>query len=222
MSRIGGGNKRRRRVIGVGAKPRRPVRWIEGNSAHGAEPLPVVTSFFFTPSIDTSAWPTGGGTELVFGDDDLDWMDANEATVERVVGDLNVLGFNVQTSGPDTGYLAFIPFRMGLLLVEEVEDISTWVPPSLWDRESLEEYEWMWLWQSMARDVGSSWTNLTPGGDRVTHLVAPDMHLDVHVRRKMGKKDHLVLLGQFGLDQNLDSTMTISCNHLIRVLMKTK
>jgi len=221
MSRIGGGSKRRRRYVGVRA-PKRPVRWIEGNSSSGAEPLPTVSSFAFTPTLDTSLWPTAGGTEIVFGDDDLDWMDANEATVERVVGDIDVLGFFIQTGST---VLATPLVRMGLLSVQEVEDISTWVPPSLWDREAVEEYEWMWLWQSHL-DITNPPTPATnqqsPGGDNIWFWSCPTVHIDLHVRRKIGKKDHLVLLGQFGTTAPLDGDMGITGTHLLRVLFKTK
>jgi len=216
MSRIGGGSKRRRRFVGVGgrARPSRPVRWIEGNSAHGGEPLPVVSAFPFSPSLDTSLWPTAGGTELIFGDDDLDWMDKNEATIERVVGDITVACSFLASDLENIQANVF--YRLGLLVVEEVEDISTWVPPSLWDRESVEEYEWMWLLQD-AVDLFQRDTTVSPMrffSETKTH------HLDSHIHRKLGKKDHLVLLGQFGLGVPLVGDLVIGAVHLVRVLFK--
>lgn len=217
-----GGPFRRRVRRPIPLAQRRPVRWIEGNSAIGTEPLPAVSAFAFTPTLDTSLWPTAGGTELVFGDDDLDWMDANEATIERVVGDIDVTGFFIHT-GSSWHLSPFV--RMGMLLVQETEDISTWVPPSLWDREAIEEYEWMWLWQSHLVPINapvplSSLT--TPGGEQFINYDTPTVHVDLRVRRKVGKKDHLVLLGQFGLGAGIDGDIGISATHLLRVLFKTK
>lgn len=219
MSRIGGGSKRRRRFVGVGTRPRRPVRWIEGNSAVGGEPLPTITGFPFTPTLDTSLWPTAGGTELINGDDDLDWMDATEATVERIVGDIDVGAFFIRT-GETSVHRVW--FRMGMITVQEVEDISTWVPPSLWDRESLEEYEWMWLYQSTLDELQANVQDTSPGGDALWSFTTPTIHVDLHVKRKLGKKDHIVLLGQFGLTQPLVGDLAIQATHMLRVLFKTK
>lgn len=204
---------------------RRPVRWIEGNSASGTDEVPTITSFSFTPTLDTSTWPAAGGTELVFGDDDLDWMDANEATIERIVGDISVSAFYLSGSDPDLSpqiHHAFV--RMGLLVVQEVEDIAAWVPPSLWDREAIEEYEWMWMWQGMLRETQQNFPTVPVGTSRhAWFLGTDDQHIDLHVRRKLGKKDHLVLLGQFGCGTLLeDASLGVSAVHLLRVLFKTK
>jgi len=213
---IGGPFHRRvRRPFGKFAGQRRPVRWIEGNSSHGVEPLPVANGFSLTPTLDTSLWPTAGGTELIFGDEDLDWMDANEATTERIVGNIDVLGANLLADG--SNYVRAALFRLGLITVQEVEDISTWVPPSLWDREALEEYEWMWLYQGTV-------VMTNPGGDTNGNNLFGSAHIDVDssIRRKIGKKDHIVLLGQFALTGALTSDLVISAYHCLRVLFKTK
>lgn len=209
---IGGPFKRRvRRPIPLGGV-RRPVRWIEGNSSAGLEELPHTTAFNFTPTLDTSLWPSAGGTELIFGDQDLDWMDRNEATIERIVGDIAVNGFYLVT-GDDVVTAYF--YRLGILVVEEVEDISTWVPPSLWDRESIEEYEWMWLKQGNL--IGTS-TTVGPAA----LWFGDDIHIDLRVKRKIGKKDHLVLLGQFGTGAtDFDGLLSTEARHLLRVLFKT-
>lgn len=210
---IGGPFKRRvRRPFGK-SSIRRPVRWIEGNSSHAGEPLPTVTSFTLSPTIDTSGWPAIGGTELIFGDDDLDWMDANEATLERLVGDVTVTSSQLNASSTD--YIATSYYRLGLLAVQEVEDISTWVPPSLWDRESIEEYEWMWLYQGALQYYPNP-------VDGVQSYARETVHIDSHIRRKVGKKDHIVLLGQWGLGGPLTTDVVFSAVHLIRCLFKTK
>lgn len=210
---IGGPFKRRvRRPLPLAM--RRPVRWIEGNSSAGVEELPETTSFTLTPTLDTSLWPTAGGTELIFGDDDLDWMDKNEATIERVVGDISLVGFGLYDSPLNIVTQAY--YRLGILVVEEVEDISTWVPPSLWDREAVEEYEWMWLKQGLLKPA---FAPLVTADYRLWYN--DELHLDLRVKRKMGKKDHLVILGQFGLGGTpLVGTVGFTCSHLLRVLFK--
>jgi len=204
--------------------PRRPVRWIEGNSAGGAVNVPLITNFFnFSPTIDVSTWPVGGGTELIFGDDDLDWMDDTEATIERVVGDISLSGFYAKTDSGDPD-IYHVYTRMGLLTVEEVEDIAAWVPPSLWDREAVEEYEWMWMRQDMLRPSPSTGYPVTFGMNQAWFFSLEEtIHIDLHVRRKLGKKDHLVLLAQFGTGALLEGgVLSVTGTHLLRVLFKTK
>lgn len=212
---IGGPFKRRvRRPIPMGGV-RRPVRWIEGNSAQGIEPIPQVSAFSFTPTLDTSAWPTAGGTELINGDSDLEWMDRNEVTVERIVGDITTAGFYVdETTGQ---FITQYVYRMGILVVEEVEDIGAWVPPSLFTRENLEEFEWMWLYQGLLQAAINP-IELTTGGSAL--FFGETVHVDLHVRRKIGKKDHLVLLGQFGTFQLIPGDLATEAVHQLRVLFK--
>lgn len=213
---IGGPFHRRvRRPFGRLGGVRRPVRWIEGNSSHGIEPLPAVSSFPLSPSIDVSLWPAAGGTELIFGDDDLDWMDANEATIERVVGQVSVLGAQLIFGPADMHATAL--YRLGMLVVQEVEDIAAWVPPSLWDREALEEYEWTWMYQGEL-------SFFHPGGqvEDTRYFARDHVDIDSHIKRKLGKKDHLVLLGQFGLTSALVSDLVLGASHQLRVLFKTK
>lgn len=136
---------------------------------------------------------------LLWGDDDLEWMDVNEVRLERLVGTITTSC--TVTSYRDGGTLLISSLRgppvhrMGILLCEELEAQNSRPVLDLFDVETIEEYEWMWLSQ-----VGE-WT---PGNLMVpassTDMFSQyrsDVSVDTNNRRKLGKKDALVLYHQW-------------------------
>lgn len=161
-------------------RTKRPFRWIDANS-HQRTPVGDPPCGVDYSSI--SCIP--GFYELLNGDLDLEWMDATEATIDRLVGDLAI---NYEENWTTSTKPVFPIARFGLLLVEEVETLATWVPPDLFEAEDLEEYEWMWL-QQVNPPV-----DVWQGG--ILNILAGNSsyHLDIRNRRKIGPKDHLVLV----------------------------
>lgn len=157
---------------------------------------------------------------LIWGDDDLDWMDANEATLERTVGTLSL---GTQVSVIPGVFLTLPVVRMGILVAEELQDQSVAPAIDLWERESVEEHEWMWL--SQVSDF--SWNGDYVNGTTALKAYRADVALDLRVRRRLGKKDALLLYFQAGLQSNADASapefdFTMSLHYLLRSLIKTK
>jgi len=207
MTQIGGPFKRRVRRPLL-SRVKRPVRWFDGGSTVGQTDPPLVQTWSLAP--DPSTWPAAGGRELIAGDIDLEWMDKNEVVVERIVGDLAFSFLSVPVP-PSTEIFALV--RLGILVVEEVESLASWVPPWLFDNEAIEEFEWMWLNQFVIKGDPTVEAGVVRGYENV--------HIDLRVKRKMGKKDHLVLVGQFGNNFAIGVDQFVACWQLMRVLLKS-
>lgn len=127
------------------------------------------------------------------GEVDLDWADKSESRLDRVVGNVTL---TATSSIVSTGEIVWPLIRLGMLVVEEIDDITTWNPPNLFDHDHLEEFEWMWLHQTYAL-AWPNWVS-TPGWPQVEARGwgGIDIPIDCGVRRKLGKADHLMLVGQ--------------------------
>lgn len=202
--------------------PKLPVRWLEANvntyaTTDQGVPLPGLT-------VIENVVPTGNPASprvLIWGDDDLEYMDANESILERTVGQISL----ECSTREDLGGALYMPLpvvRMGLLVSDDVED-QTLVPNiDLWERESIEEHRWLWLHQ-----VGQ-WERVATNavGTDFYHQFRADLAIDSSVHRKLGKKDALLLYAQwaipvgFGAEPDFDLSVRYVEN--IRCLMKTK
>lgn len=159
------------------------MRWIDCNSNRLH---PVAGPPFVQGQTPTYAGTPTTGKVLLWGDDDLEWMDVNEVRVERLAGSIDIAVSVDQTVTSNIGQPVF---RAGILLAEELEDQGTRPQIDLYDPESYEEFEWMYL----ASGIVSNYA-----GDFVTGGVAQTRNnvsipIDTRNRRKLGKKDALVL-----------------------------
>lgn len=167
---------------------RRPTRWIDANSTQINAPCT-------TEVVELSCDPAGGPRELLVGDLDIDWSDKSEVTIQRIVGSILLSGISNRTT-PTAGGL-ILPYavmvRMGILVVEDTDRVYNAI--DLGDPESLEEYEWMWLHNTLleASPIYVSSDELVTS---ITRAVVP---VDIGVKRKLGKKDSLVLYAQHAL-----------------------
>lgn len=167
---------------------RRPQRWIEGNSAISATEQPC--------TVQGSLFGCEPGTPirvLLAGDSDWEWADSNEVLVDRVVGTLT-FRFFVQQEAASTTSVPFM-IRYGVLALEETED--TYPTIDLYDREALEEFQWMWIDQFSVS--GREWQQYDDPEDPSTGFMLGtiDQKVDIATRRKLGKKDRVVLYAQF-------------------------
>lgn len=133
--------------------------------------------------------------ELLVGDLDIDWSDKSEVTISRIVGSISITGESVRTaiSGAPYGILV----RLGILVTEDTDRVYNLI--DLGDPESLEEYEWMWLHSQILDPMG-----FEPGGEYLNTDTAwtssyANIPVDIRVKRKLGKKDSLLLYGQHSL-----------------------
>lgn len=201
---------------------RRPTRWIDGNSTGAAENVGVIAFTPLLPRPGIAVPPFYSWVELVQGDIDLEYSDKSEVTIERVVGDITIV--STQLFSPfdhtATGAVRFW-VRMGILVVKEIEDILTWTAPDMWDDEAIESFEWMWLNQTPLIPPELGFLSSALDGQVLRFDANETLHVDLHVRRKMGKKDHLVLVSQYGSSLAAGGDIILGMNHLIRVLAKS-
>jgi len=153
--------------------------------------------------------PFAGCFEVVSGENDLDFADKSESRLDRVVGKVSIGLRSIQV---EANVFSLVFARMGMLVVEEVDDILTWQPPNLWDHDHLEEFEWMWLWQGNIIDGEAGLLQLPNPNDPSFVDVRSwrTIDLDVRVRRKIGKQDHLVLLGQLSNGISAETSFDVS------------
>jgi len=217
VSRIGGPFRRRvRRPFGKAS--RRPVRWIDAASKNADECQ-------FT-NIDVLCTPTTG-RELISGDLDIEWVDKNEVVLERLVGSLSYwASTSLEQSFPaadgrDTPNLRML-VRTGILVREELGSAAAADAIDLFDNESIEEYEWMYLHQHAPIWMGDNFSILGPttGFPLVSLYSQWTEDLDLRVKRKLGKKDHLMLFQQWAAGPGAFD-MSLSAAHLLRQLIKS-
>lgn len=210
---------------------RRPVRWIDAFSAAmqlaGEPPTPnpgVVPPGSITPA---ATLYTADYRELVVGDIDTEWADANEVVVERLVGDITVKGRD-SLPGVDSLFQVATSFigmstmvRMGIVLVEDVDDSPTAInPPSLWEADDLADGEWLWLWQLGSPNEQHM---LFEPADQLIRVWSHDYHLDLRVKRKLGRRDRLVLCHEFvHVGPTFNGEHAVDVQPLLRCLVSTK
>lgn len=173
---------------------RPPTRWIDGStqSVEGDcryQPVNLVCGN--PPNVPMA--PFAGCVEIISGEVDLDWADKSESRLDRIVGWTN---FQFQSTIIQSNEVSWPLIRAGILVAEEIDDIASWSPPNLFDHDHLEEFEWMWLWQGEGRSFNTVQEQEYPGLNS-TIWGGVDVEMDIRVKRKVGKQDHVILVGQF-------------------------
>lgn len=151
------------------------------------------------------------------GDIDAEYADDGHVVLERLVGSINVGLIAL----PDAeGNFVMPTVRMGILAVEEVEDLTTYPAPSLFVREDIEEYSWLWMHEFNATE--GAWVttaDFAPGNNGVR--AGRHLDIDLRVKRKLSKKDHLVLLTERAVPFEFGTTAA-DYTYLLRGLFSTK
>jgi len=196
---------------------RRPVRWIDAFSANSVSNDGTVTAGSIGPSVASS---TQWYRELVVGDIDTEWADANEVVVERLVGSVGLAcGSVLEATLPYAASNRLLPIcRLGLLVVEDVDEGAAFSPPSLWQTDDIQDGEWMWLHQVRAWDK----PHIIWDGADVWMLAHHDIRIDLRVKRKLGRRDKLVLCHDFRYVGNMPSLATVDVQPYLRCLVSTK
>lgn len=221
MSRIGGGNKRRRRAIGVGGAIR-PVRWFSAIDTTNVDVDPCVVT---THRIHCNSSEGTTAYELIQGTSDFDVLDKQEVTITRVVGNIDVR-FS-QLVDAQLPQLTIPCIRMGILTVEGELSTGAYVPPDLFDAADVEETSFMWLYQCYMDRLDWS-PNLAEADPVLDYAVSSYAHLDIDigVQRKIGRAGHVMLIVQQHFDippvpaANLNAPFA-SFVSFLRVLVKT-
>lgn len=127
--------------------------------------------------------------ELIVGQLDLPYIDKSEIRFDRMVGTISFRCYVSEVGAVPNPAVV----RFGILAVEDTDRVYQTI--DLWDPESVEEYEWMWIEQF-------SFPNQTPftlGSEPPLTYIQHAMHdvkLDIRTRRKLGQKDSIVLYAQ--------------------------
>jgi len=154
----------------------RPVRWLQAS---------FVATDCTTEGFDVPCEPVTPA-ELLVGELDMPQLDRNSFRIDRIVGTLSFYGHAFRDGTAAYPYLV----RFGILAVEDTNRLYQSI--DLWDPESVEEYEWMWIEQ------------FTPTAEYVTNdaglgelaIMKHDIKLDIRTRRSLGQKDSIVLYAQ--------------------------
>lgn len=176
-----------------------PVRWLDCNSTQG-QPEPATCG---TNPLYVSCEPLASPVELLVGDLDWDWSDTSEVRIDRIVGTMSwsYVSSSDSMSSPPLPLL----LRFGILATEDTDRVYQTI--DLFDPEALEEYSWMWLHQSVA--YGNSFIN-GAAQDFFSFAGSLDTQLDIRTRRKLGKKDSIVLYAQTKLVAPAPAGFTVS------------
>lgn len=145
---------------------------------------------------------------LVSGQVDVEpWADEQEVTLDKIIGRMTFYSAYAIQAGVHPAYL-----KVGILLHEEVTQDVDLPRLNLFEQETWEDYEWLWLW-SGSMDV-ESYTDST-------FYSRKDVDVYTKNRRKIGQSDELVVYAQSADNQTHGpalATVTAVCD-LRTVLM---
>lgn len=166
--------------------PIRPIRWVNASDDAVSD---------CQVSYHTMDCNNPDAVELLAGDPELTFSDRNEPTLERIVGSISLAYSYTLGAAPNLGGTYPI-VRLGLLVVNDSPDVTTWTPPSPWKNQDLNDEMWMWLHQT------SSWNYvnqiLGPVGATNGNLFGSiDIPVDVRVKRKLARDCHVMLVHQY-------------------------
>lgn len=173
-----------------GKRSQRPKRWNAVTLSRTGEGASVPD--FVTVSLATAALPPV--LTLVSGQIDVEpWADEQEVLLDRVVGSIT-LG---ATAFWDSGDIISSPspfVKLGLLVNEEIsQEVGSLPMLDMWDQETMEDYEWMWMWSGYLEHIT---TRLLTGTQYLTEYNLK-IDIDLRNRRKIGQSDELNLYGSF-------------------------
>jgi len=222
---------------------RRPTRWIDCGSVGllNLGPTEPGTPDIFVPGQLTGygvdvmgSGGTGGATsgaiELLVGDGDTWWADANEVRLERVVGSIalqvSARALEADLAGNTNYWLTrMCPIvRFGLLVVAEEDEEVVALPPSLHESDDLEESQWLWLHQTQG-GVGIQWAFENASDLYLQRQAVVDIPIDVRVKRKISRRDRLCLVHEYGWFAGAvaeDISASVRFVHQLRCLVSTK
>jgi len=189
---------------------RRPTRWIDcfstGQTSVGLN-RGYPWNLLVAPAL-------GGGEsvstlrEIISGDLDTTILDRQEVRIDRVVGDLHF--FQKEQGVPALGLVSPTVVRVGLIVEEDsTRPAATPITSdeySLWENDDLQRLEWMYLEQVVPtfHEV-----TLHEGDNEAVYETYWSTHLDVRVRRKLGKSDKLWLVMSYANGLASSSTSNV-------------
>lgn len=206
-------------------RKRREVRWVDGNSAVVNSATGLLPAASILPV--TTGEATVNYRELLVGDIDGEWADSDQVLLERLVGDICIHGRDlvpVTGEGAADIYAAGLQLmpvvRMGLVLIEGVdESVTAPTAVGMWENDDIADGEFLWTKQLRC----ASEAHVQSDVDNMVRIWCEDIHLDVRVKRKLGRRDRLVLIHEFTLvGSAFVGTHSIDVQPLLRAVLSTK
>lgn len=177
--------RRGRRVFGANKLDTRWIDCASSRSTAGAQCSINVKDLTCEEDVDLAP------VQLLYGDTDWDWADASEVRIDRMVGTLSWESMQT-TEDAIFGCPTPMVVRLGILATEEDEGVHP--NPNLFDPESLEEFQWMWLYSSLG--------SISQGGT-LNMRQWDNIDVDIRTRRKLGRKDSVWLFGQYKFNSSV-------------------
>jgi len=175
----------------------RPARWLDASFQNSGDQCGIELPFAVECEPTTPA-------ELLVGELDLDWLDRNDARIDRIVGTISWFEEASNTGSQPRGTVV----RFGILQTEDTDRLYQTI--DLFDSESLEQFEWMWLQQFSFNNNSYIFNDQDP--DTFVRSASVDIPLDIRTRRKIGHKDSIVLYVQ----RRLIGLPSASESHVVR------
>lgn len=169
----------------------RPKRWNAVATGLSTTTFPLYT----VPPILGSALTAPAPAILVSGQVDVEpWADDQEVTVDRIIGNIG-LRTEWTYSSDDALWGVDYMVKLGILVHEEVTQDVSQMELNMFDQETMEDYEWMWLWTGLV-------TEFTNNGTRIADVnvfssATVNIPVDIKNRRKVGQSDELLLFAQY-------------------------
>lgn len=204
---------------------RRPSRWIDCFSSVSTAGSLGTSSLALSAS--SPADVAASYRELLVGNSDTEWADANEVLVERIVGQISLSGAdaidNASAAVLYGNWEFLLPVvRLGLLVVEDMDQSANpLLVPSLLNADDLQDAEWMWLFQ--LGSPNETHIALDTVNEATVRTWTHDVQLDVRVKRKLGRRDRLLLVQDWSLrGAAYTGDHTVTLHPLLRGLVTTK
>lgn len=173
-------------------KSSRPKRWNAVTSPTNNEGGITTLSPLTVPLMIAGGQVEPALLQLVSGQVDVEpWADEQEVTIDRIIGQIH---YQVAAQQDPSQFLAppRCLIKAGILVNEEItQDISPQAL-NLFEQETMEDYEWMWLNTTLMKyDETQRFTDTA--GDAVVLDAVHTLELDIRNRRKVGQSDELNL-----------------------------
>jgi len=194
------------------AKKVRPTRWNAAINSFSTE----------FPRIEPTLVPEGPNPQLpvltlVSGQVDVEpWADDQEVTLDRTIGTLSLRG-SCQWTSTTVVEPPGLYVKLGLLVNEEITADVSGQTLNIFEQETLEDYEWMWLWSGYLELVQTR-RFLEDEADFVSTYFSR-IDIDIRNRRKIGQSDELNLYCMFMKDTAAGSALVQIISDVRTILM---
>lgn len=201
---------RRPRVPAWKRGKRRPIRWNAASTGYTPE---VGSGLNIVDVYGVGAVPlVSPSFILVDGQVDVEpWADEQEVTLDKTIGRLTFWA-----TYSSIGATIHPPYlKVGIILLEEITQGVDLPEYNLFEQETWEDYEWMWMWAGSMELVGHD-----AGAE--TGYARKDLDVYTKNRRKIGQSDQLVVFAQQADGPGVAALATVKAACDIRTVLMSR